>query len=31
MRVLAPGSMIILIVDIHPRPTIAEPHACHGI
>jgi SAM-dependent methyltransferase len=27
MRVLAPGGVIILIVEIHPRPTIAEPHA----
>jgi SAM-dependent methyltransferase len=26
-RVLAPGGMILLIVEIHPRPTIAEPHA----
>jgi SAM-dependent methyltransferase len=25
-RVLAPGGMTILIVEIHPRPTIAEPH-----
>ena len=25
-RVLAPGGMILLIVEIHPRPTIAEPH-----
>lgn len=26
-RVLAPGGMILLMVEIHPRPTIAEPHA----
>ena len=26
-RVLAPGGLLLLIVEIHPRPTIAEPHA----
>lgn len=26
-RVLAPGGTLALIVEIHPRPTIAEPHA----
>ena len=32
-HVLAPGGMILLIVEIHPRPTIAEPHPtrCLGI
>jgi hypothetical protein len=25
--VLAPGGLLLLIVEIHPRPTIAEPHA----
>lgn len=25
-RVLAPGGLLLLVVDIHPRPTIAEPH-----
>jgi ubiquinone/menaquinone biosynthesis C-methylase UbiE len=27
IRVLAPGGMILLVVEIHPKPTIAEPHA----
>jgi SAM-dependent methyltransferase len=27
LRVLTPGGMILLVVEIHPRPTIAEPHA----
>lgn len=27
VRVLAPGGMILLVVEIHPKPTIAEPHA----
>jgi SAM-dependent methyltransferase len=27
IRVLAPSGMILLIVEIHPRPIIAEPHA----
>ena len=26
VRVLAPGGLILLVVEIHPRPTIAEPH-----
>lgn len=26
-RVLAPGGLFLLAVEIHPRPTIAEPHA----
>jgi ubiquinone/menaquinone biosynthesis C-methylase UbiE len=26
-RVLVPGGLLLLIVEIHPRPTIAEPHA----
>jgi ubiquinone/menaquinone biosynthesis C-methylase UbiE len=27
VRVVAPGGMILLLVEIHPKPTIAEPHA----
>jgi SAM-dependent methyltransferase len=27
IRVLAPGGLIVLVVEIHPKPTIAEPHA----
>jgi ubiquinone/menaquinone biosynthesis C-methylase UbiE len=27
VRVLAPGGLILVVVEIHPRPTIAEPHA----
>lgn len=26
-RVLRPGGMLVLVVDIHRRPTVAEPHA----
>ena len=26
-RVLAPGGMLVIVVDIHRRPTVAEPHA----
>lgn len=26
-RVLAPGGMFVIVVDIHRRPTVAEPHA----
>jgi ubiquinone/menaquinone biosynthesis C-methylase UbiE len=26
VRVLAPGGLILLVVEIHPKPTIAEPH-----
>ena len=26
-RVLAPGGMLVVVVDIHRRPTVAEPHA----
>lgn len=25
LRVLAPGGILLLVVEIHPRPTIAEP------
>lgn len=25
-RVLAPGGLLLMVVEIHPRPTIAEPH-----
>jgi hypothetical protein len=27
IRVVAPGGLILLVVEIHPKPTIAEPHA----
>lgn len=27
VRVLAPGGLILLVVEIHPKPTIAEPHS----
>jgi SAM-dependent methyltransferase len=27
IRVLAPGGLILLVVEVHPKPTIAEPHA----